>query len=197
MDTGFILQHCFIYFLLQRKSEAKSLLKSIENKRSGKVVTLGTLPTASTATVTNADTTVDDDMEMELSDYKFIPKTFGLNNNHAGTSTGNIDATATSFKSSTTTNEAVIATNISKSLADGPSSTAAVQRLSSGTTDEMSLSESDILTTSSIVTTNTPSNANVRRTESLSTNSAADATQSVEEEDEYTQSMEMSSISID
>ncbi|XP_036327732.1 cell division cycle protein 23 homolog [Rhagoletis pomonella] len=57
----------------ERKSEAKALLKTIENKRSGKVATSeGEANSSTNANVIAADTSSDDDMEMELSDYKYL-----------------------------------------------------------------------------------------------------------------------------
>lgn len=157
------------------------MLKTIENKRSGKVISLGTLPSCSTATVANADTSSDDDMEMELSDYKL--------------SSANNFLWSSNMKS--TINEFLVAATTSSTKSAAPPATQ--KHSSSVTTDEMSLSESDITTNTSMPATNTPSNQSSipRRTSSAGTQPAIATTSNVGEQDEDTQSMEMSSISID
>ncbi|XP_067625055.1 cell division cycle protein 23 homolog [Eurosta solidaginis] len=56
----------------ERKSEAKALLKTIENKRSGKLGSSDGESNSANANVIAADTSSDDDMDMELSDYKYL-----------------------------------------------------------------------------------------------------------------------------
>ncbi|XP_073827165.1 cell division cycle protein 23 [Musca autumnalis] len=177
-----------------RKSEAKSLLKTIENKRSGKVISLDTLPSCSTATVANADTSSDDDMDMELSDYKLSHKEFLWRScGGSGGLPGSSAAATSSMKSSVNDSVAQVSSS-SKSAALG------TQKLSSSVTaDEMSLSESDLNTNTSMPATNTGSNLSSipRRTSSSGTQPAIATTSNIGEQDEDTQSMEMSSISID
>ncbi|XP_013103699.2 cell division cycle protein 23 homolog [Stomoxys calcitrans] len=178
-----------------RKSEAKSLLKTIENKRSGKVISLGNLPSCSTATVANADTSSDDDMEMELSDYKLSPNAPFLVGDR-----GLVAASSSSIKSSanTTANEMLITASSSvtnKSPLETLHSLGSQKFSSSVTTDEMSLSESDVTTNTSLPATS--SNPSLPRRTSSSGTQPALAIPNIGEQDEDTQSMEMSSISID
>ncbi|TMW41168.1 hypothetical protein DOY81_013753, partial [Sarcophaga bullata] len=165
-----------------RKSEAKSLLKTIENKRKLLIFTLGSAAIWCTKGVgnntANADTSSDGEMDMELSDYKFndfvISNRGGVSIIEAGSSNIAGNDTSVSFKTSANTTNEV-----------GTSTTDVQQRkISAIIADDMSLTET---------TTNTPSNINSRRTLASSSNPA----QNIEEEDDDTHSMEMSSISID
>lgn len=124
---------------------------------------------------------------MELSDYKFndfvISNRGGVSIIEAGSSNIAGPDTSVSFKTSANTTNEV-----------GTSTTEVQQRrISAIIADDMSLTESDITANTSVATTNTPSNINSRRTLASSSNPA----QNIEEEDDDTHSMEMSSISID
>lgn len=158
---------------------------------------MGNLPSCSTATVANADTSSDDDMEMELSDYKLSPNDYLLSNRCGG-----IGSSATStMKHSALTNTSdivVASTSSNKSPLETLHSVGSQKLSSSVTTDEMSLSESDLTTNTSLPATTTTSNPSIpRRTSSSGGTQPAIATLNIGEQDEDTQSMEMSSISID
>lgn len=131
----------------------------------------------------NADTSSDGDMDMELSDIKFneyLSNRGGSNNND----------TSVSFKTSAnTTNE--VGTSINQSSQD-----VRQFKMNSIVLDEMSLSESDITTNTSISTTHTPSNVLPRRTLARTANRVQNIADG-EEDDDDTHSMEMSSVSID
>lgn len=149
---------------------------------------MGTSTSASN--VANADTSSDDDMDMELSEFKAMEymisncATSGGNSN-----TGNED-TSVSFKSTANTTTNDVATSTSKAALE--SLTTTVERGHSSVKEDMSLSESDLTTNISIPPANTPANIS-RRTLATTTNPA----HNIGEEDEDTHSMEMSSISID
>lgn len=175
-------------FLLQRKSEAKSLLKTIENKRKI-LISLGA-PAAgnsnSATNVANADTSSDGDMDMELSDYKFNE----YMSNRASMGGVAPSDTSVSFKSSAnTTNEVGTSTNLVTTDVHH-------RKVVSIVADDMSLSESNMTANTSIATTNTPSNIYSRRTLASTSNPAHNIIEGGEDNDN-TNSLEMSSISID
>lgn len=166
------------------------MLKTIENKRK-LLISLGGGGNAGCSTAVgntaNADTSSDGDMDMELSDYKFNDFVISNRGNvsiiEAGSSNVAANETSVSFKTSTnTTNEVGTST-------DGVQQ----RKVSAIIADDMSLTESDITANTSIATTNTPLNMTSRRTLASSSNPA----QNIDEEDDDTHSMEMSSISID
>ncbi|KAI8117955.1 Cell division cycle protein 23 like protein [Lucilia cuprina] len=169
-----------------RKSEAKSLLKTIENKRKI-LISLGAGGTGNN--VANADTSSDGDMDMELSDFKF--NEYMLSNRATSSAAagvaGSVD-TSVSFKTSANmTNE--VGTSTSQGTLDVQQG-----KISVIVGDDMSLSESDMTANTSIAT-NTPSNVHSRRTLASASNAAHNIVET--EEDDDTHSMEMSSISID
>uniref|UniRef100_A0A1A9WZY1 Cyclosome subunit 8 n=1 Tax=Glossina brevipalpis TaxID=37001 RepID=A0A1A9WZY1_9MUSC len=180
-----------------RKSEAKSLLKTIENKRSGKIITIRGVSTSGTLSKPNVDTSSDDDMDMELSDYKF-PALECLSKSRILPSSGN--EAGSSFKIAQR-----IATNLNETASTSTRATleplsVTIARRRTPLTDDMSLSESELTSNTSVppttytVSTNTQSRHNLPTT---ATTANASSTNPAEDEDEDTHSMEVSSISID
>ncbi|XP_065358342.1 cell division cycle protein 23 homolog [Calliphora vicina] len=174
-----------------RKSEAKSLLKTIENKRKIIISVAGGQAAGnsnSANNVANADTSSDGDMDMELSEFKF--NEYMMSNRPSTSSAAAANDISVSFKTSgNMTNE--VGTSTHQSTLDVQQQ----HKMSATIGDDMSLSESDMTANTSIATNNTPSNIHSRRTLASTSNAAQIIVET--EEDDDTHSMEMSSISID
>uniref|UniRef100_A0A1B0FIR9 Cyclosome subunit 8 n=1 Tax=Glossina morsitans morsitans TaxID=37546 RepID=A0A1B0FIR9_GLOMM len=178
-----------------RKSEAKSLLKTIENKRTGKIIAVRGVSTGCSLSKANVDTSSDDDMDMELSDYKF-PSLDYLGKSRILPATGN--EPGSSFKSAHRT-----AANVSEAASTSTRATleplsVTIARRRAPLTDDMSLSESELTNTSIPTTYTISTNTNSRHNLPTTTTAAnASSANPADDEDEDTHSMEISSISID
>ncbi|CAD6998419.1 cell division cycle protein 23 homolog [Ceratitis capitata] len=154
----------------EKKSEAKALLKTIENKRSGQAITSDSeVNNSSNANVIAADTSSDDDMEMELSEYLCSDYVLAGQSNTKGPP----KTTATSAESATNSHLA--------------SSTA-----------EMSLNESEMVASNNANESGPSTSAAAAAARSLlRQNERSTAPTHLESNDDEPHSMEISSISID